>query len=473
MRATRIHTAALVAAVVVSAACGDDATTNGDGGSGSGSDGGGSGSDGGSSGACGAPAPFSVGKQPTRTITVSSSTMSGDHASIEAAAAAATPGTRILLLPGMHQSDQFVANLQGTEAEPIWISGMARPIIAGGAQALHLQRPAYVIVEGIEVANTTANGINIDDGGSFDNPLAAHHVVVDAVHIHDIGTAGGNNDCLKVSGINYLHVTHSEFRNCGGGGSGIDHVGVHHSVISRNRFFARMGNAVQSKGGSTDHDIAYNNVAITGSRAFNIGGSTDLNLFRPSLSTSAPNAEARRIRAYDNFVSDLDAMATPFAIVGCVDCVVAHNAVRGSYRWHLRILQETPTDSAPYTFEPARGGLVANNVFEFSSTTLATAVNVGGDTDPDSFVFRNNFWVATNGGNSTPSLPTVETGGVVGQMSNIPWTGNAQDPVGCIVFGFSTPPLFQAGYEVPIGEHGAGCIDTPASIGPMLPICGI
>ncbi|MFN0247796.1 MAG: right-handed parallel beta-helix repeat-containing protein [Kofleriaceae bacterium] len=468
MRAT-IHTAALVAAVVV-CACGDDANTAGDGG-GSGSDGGGSGSDGGSSGVCGPPPPFSTGKTPSRTITVSSSTMSGDHPSIEAAAAAATPGTRIQLLPGMHQTDQFVANLRGTEAEPIWITGMTGVVISGGGQALQLQRAAYVVLEAFEVANTTANGINIDDGGAFDDPLAAHHVVVDGVRIHDIGSAGGNNDCLKVSGIRDLYVLRSEFRNCGGGGSGIDHVGVHRSVISRNTFDARMGNAVQSKGGSTDHDIEYNSVRITGSRAFNVGGSTDLTLFRPSLSTSAPNAEARRIRVYDNIVWGLDAMATPFAIVGCVDCIVAHNGVRGSYRWHMRILQETPTDSAPYTFEPARDGLVANNVFEFSSVTLNTAVNVGGDTDPGSFVFRNNLWYATNGGSSTPSLPTPETGGVVGTSSEIPWRDDLREPTSCVTV--EPAPLLDMGHEIPIGEHGAGCVDSTPSIGPLLGRCAI
>lgn len=395
--------------------------------------------------------------------------MSGDHASIEAAAAAATPGTRIQLLPGMHQTDQFVANLRGTMAEPIWITGMPGAIISGGAQALQLQRPAFVVLETFEVANTTANGVNIDDGGDFDDTTAAQYVEVDRVVIHDVGTAGGNNDCLKVSGINHLFVFGSTFRNCGGGGSGIDHVGVHHSVIVKNRFDARMGNAVQSKGGSTDHDIVGNHARITGSRVFNIGGSTDLNLFRPSLSTSAPNAEARRIRVYDNIVWGLGNQATPFAIVGCVDCVVAHNAVRGSQRWHLRILQETATDSDPYTFEPARNGLVANNVFEFSAASLATAVNVGGDTDPASFVFRNNLWLATdNASQSAPTLPTPEMGGIVGQPSNITWQDDLTAPA---VLCPLTAPLLGAGHLVPLGQHASGCLDDPPSIGPFVPLC--
>ncbi len=467
MRAT-IHTAALVAAVVVSG-CGDDGQSPRDGGGSGSDDGDVTNTDGGIPGVCGPAQPFSSGKTPSRTITVSSATMTGDHASIEAAAAAATPGTRIQLLPGMHQTDQFVANLRGTATDPIWITAMPGAVISGGAQALQLQRPAYVVLEKLEVANTTANGINIDDGGDFDDTTAAQYIVVDDVTIHDVGTAGGNNDCLKVSGINHLYVALSTFRNCGGGGSGIDHVGVHHSVIIKNEFDARMENAVQSKGGSTDHDILGNEVRISGSRAFNIGGSTDLDLFRPSLSTSAPNAEARRIRVYDNIIWGLGAQATPFAFVGCVDCVVAHNAVRGAYRWHMRILQETPTDSAPYTFEPARMGLVANNVFEFSAATLATAVNVGGDTDAASFTFRNNLWYATdNAGQSAPTLPTPEMDGIVGMASNITWMDNFMAPAALCPL---VAPLLGAGYEIPIGQHDATCLDADPSIGPFVPMC--
>jgi hypothetical protein len=468
MQAT-IRAAALVAAVFVSG-CGDDGQRPDDGGTGADS-GSGSNTDGGQSGVCGPPSPFSQGKQPTRTITVSSSTMPGMHASIEAAAAVATPGTRIQLLPGTHESDQFVANLRGTEAEPIWISGMSGAVISGGAQALQLQRPAYVVLELFEVANTTANGINIDDGGDFDNTTAGHHVVLHNISIHDVGSAGGNNDCLKVSGINNLYVRYSMFQNCGGGGSGIDHVGVHGSLIESNVFDGRMGNAVQSKGGSTDHDLMFNHARITGTRVFNMGGSTDLTLFRPSLSTSAPNAEARRIRAYDNIVWGLTAQATPFALVGCVDCIVAHNVVRGAYRWHLRILQETATDSDPYTFEPARDGMIANNAFEFSAATLATAVNVGGDTEPSTFQFRNNAWLAMdNPSQSMPTgLPTPEMGGVVGESVELIW--NEDDLHSPAIYCNSSNPLAGMGFDLPIGYHGGSCPDSPSSIGPLVPAC--
>ncbi|MBL9013740.1 MAG: hypothetical protein JNL83_06170 [Myxococcales bacterium] len=383
---------------------------------------------------CDPPATFAAGLTPLRTLHVSPSGSAGGDgspaspfATIEQAAAAATPGTAILLAPGTHQADQFVAALRGTATAPIWIGGApgaAKPVISGGAQALQLARPAYVVVHDLEIASATANGLNIDDGGMFSDETAAHHVVVERVDIHDVGTTGGNNDCLKVSGVNQLAVLDSRFANCGGGGSGIDHVGCHGSTIARNVFSGRMENAVQSKGGARDHDLRANRVAITGSRAFNLGGSTDLNLFRPPLSTTAPNAEARRIRAFDNVITGLGPTATPFAFVGCIDCLAAHNYVRGQQRWHVRVLQETATQSG-FTFEPAANGRVINNTFVFSAASLATAVNVGAGTSAGTFTFRTNLWYAsdTPASSAPMNLPSAETGGVSGMPSgyvNIP-----------------------------------------------------
>lgn len=414
-------------------------------------------------GMCDAPSTFADGLTPARTITVGSG---GDYASIEAAAQAATPGTAIRLLPGTHMTDQFVANLRGTATAPIWIGGdpgTTKPLITGGAQALQLQRPAYVVIHDLEVANTTANGINIDDGGDFDDTTAAHHVFVTNVNIHDVGTAGGNNDCLKVSGINSLSVYDSVFSTCGGGGSGIDHVGCHDGVIARNVFDARMENAVQAKGGSTDIDIRQNRVRITGSRAFNLGGSTDLNLFRPSLSTSSTNAEARRIRAFNNIVGYLPANSAAFAFVGCIDCLVAHNATFGTPRWIIRILQETVTQGG-FTFEPAAGGRVINNSFGFAPGSLATAVNEGANTNAASFTFSHNLWVAT------PTLPVTEDGMVIGPASLAP-NGTPWDPyIHSPEIVCTGAPEWNAAAPLPQvdGTITGACRGTALVIGPIL-----
>lgn len=342
--------------------------------------------------------------------------MGSPFGTIEAAAAVATPGTFIQLAPGTHAADQYLDNVRGTETQPIWIGGAdgTSPTIDGGGEAIHLSRAAYVVLQNLTIRNQTANGINMDDGAQdLADETAAHHVLVRNVDIADVGGTG-NQDCLKVSGINDLYVYDSHFARCGGGasGSGIDHVGCHRTIIARNTFIAMSGNAVQAKGGSTDIDIRQNRVHDGGERAFNLGGSTGFEFFRPPLSTTTANAEARRIRAYNNVVTGTT--NAPFAFVGCVDCLVAHNLFYGDPRWLIRILQETTTSSG-YTFEPARAGRVINNTFAWHTTQFSTHVNVGANTDAPSFTFSNNAWYAAdNAGSSMPSLPVAETNGIVG-----------------------------------------------------------
>jgi len=106
--------------------------------------------------------------------------------------------------------------------------------------------------------------------------------------------------------------------------------------------------------------------------------------------------------------------------------LAAHNLARGQQRWHLRILQETPTQ-AGYTFEPSGNGRVFNNSFVFSAASLATAVNVGGNTAPSTFMFsNNNWWASDNASLSAPTLPTTETDGVSGTGTD--YAGVDDDP---------------------------------------------
>ncbi|MBE7451919.1 MAG: right-handed parallel beta-helix repeat-containing protein [Kofleriaceae bacterium] len=472
---------ALVLVLSLAFGCGGEPSPgDGDGGGGVG----GGGGDGGAidapdgTPACDAPASFADGLVPTRLLHVAAGAGGGGDgsvgrpfATIQQAAAAATPGTAIRLGPGEHTSGQYVAGLRGTATAPIWIGGepgQPRPVLRGAGQALHLVRPAYVVVHDLEVTGQTANGLNVDDGGDFADDTAAHHVVLRDLHVHDVGT-GGNNDCIKVSGVNDLHVLDSRIERCGAGGSGIDHVGCHRSVVARNTFAGAMSTAVQAKGGSTDVDVRQNRIAITGPRAVNLGGSTDLDLFRPPLSTSAPNAEARRIRVFANVITGLGDTATPFAFVGCIDCLAAHNLVRGRQRWNVRILQETASGGG-YTFEPAANGRVLANTFVFAAASLSTAVNVGGGTDAASFTFSHNLWYASDGGSSTPSLPVTETGGVVGQASG--YDHLPDDPQAPITAACVGAPEAGAGVHVPevTGTLAGACRAAPpaaVTIGPQ------
>lgn len=343
-------------------------------------------------------------------------TAGNPYATLERAAGDAVPGTAIVVHEGTYAGGDFLTDLRGTAQAPIWVGGAAgeaRPVIEGGAEALHLIRPAYVVLHDLEARNTTANGINIDDGGDYADPDAAHHVVVRDVFIHDIGT-GGNNDCLKLSGLRNHTVVDSEFARCGGGisGSGVDHVGCHDGLIANNRFTELSGSGVQTKGGSTNITIRGNWFEDAGERALNLGGSTGTAFFRPPLDPANPNAEARGLKVHANvFIGS----TSPLAFVGCTDCEALHNTLIDPGNWLVRILQESVTD-ATWTFDETANGTLANNQFVFRRADVGTEVNVGANTQADTFTWTNNgFWASDDPGNSQPNLPGTETGTVLGE----------------------------------------------------------
>ena len=367
---------------------------------------------------------FGRGLQPTSEIHVATwgndSTGNGSvvspYATISRAAQDAGPGSAIEVHQGTYSGGIYLSGLAGTVAAPIWIGGSPgedRPIIDGGGEGLHLTRAKYLVVHDLEVRNSANNGINSDDGGDYGDPLATHHVTFKNLWIHDIGS-DGNQDCLKLSGLDDYAVVLSEFSSCGGGssGSGVDHVGCHHGLLARNVFHDLSANAIQSKGGSEDIDIRWNRFTDSGARGLNLGGSTGFTYFRPPLSTAEPNAEARSLRVVANV---FEGSYASLAYVGCVGCVVANNTIIDPENWILRILQETVT-SPPYTFEACRDGVFVNNLVVFDRSALSTYLNIGPNTAPDTFTFASNLWYAwDNPAQSQPTLPVTETNGIYGQ----------------------------------------------------------
>jgi hypothetical protein len=428
----------------------------------------GSGGSAGGPGACGDFTTFADAATPAREIFLdASATGPGDgsasapYVELETALDALTPGTALRIRPGTYAGGAFASGLAGTAAAPIWIGGiegMPRPILSGGANAIQLSSASYVVLHDLEVTGQDANGLNIDDGSSYPDG-AANHLVFRRLFIHDIGS-GGNQDCLKLSGVDDFFVLDSEFHGCSAG-SAIDHVGCHRGVIARNEFVELGGNGVQSKGGSDDILITQNRFLEAGERAVNMGGSTGFEFFRPALSTSAENFEARNVRVLANLFRG---GVSPVAFVGCVDCIAANNTIIDPERWVARILQET-TSTAEYTFAPARGGEFSNNAVYFASALLSTAVNVGGNTDAASFEFSNNLWFSHDApGDSEPSsLPVAETGGIYGEDPTF------EDVAADDVSIDATSPLAGAG-RAPArieGDLDGECYANPPSIGAL------
>lgn len=387
---------------------------------------------------CGAIATFAEDKAPLREIFVSSAgkDTTGDgsrenpYTSLSRAWQIVQPGDAIRLLPGLYEEGFYLSDHSGTAAKPIRLGGLPgadRPVLAGENQALHLVRVRYLVVENLEIAGAAQNGINCDDGGDYANPDATRHLVFRNLYFHDIGS-GGNQDALKLSGVDDFFVLDCRFERTSAGGSGIDHVGCHGGLIARCTFEDMGSNAIQCKGGSKNIEIRQNYFQNAGQRAINIGGSTGFQFFRPPLSPTVPNAEARNIRVFANL---FQGGITPISYVGAVDSVVAHNTIVNPENWILRILQET-TSTETYTFLPSGENTFVNNLVSYRRNQISTHVNIGPNTNPDTFEFAGNFWFAVDDPDrSQPRLPAPEQNGISGQNPNFlsPETDNFDLPL--------------------------------------------
>src|SRR5512133_17858 len=108
-----------------------------------------------------------------------------DAPQLREALARLTPGTTVLLGPGVYQGGLYLSNVAGTAEAPVVIQGAAPnvpPVFKGdGGQAFHLADCSHIILRNLRVEGFSGNGINIDDGGSFETP--AHHITLEDVTI--------------------------------------------------------------------------------------------------------------------------------------------------------------------------------------------------------------------------------------------------------------------------------------------------
>ena len=323
-------------------------------------------------------------------------------ANLQAAAAAASPGDTILFHGATYEGGQYAANLKGSPSS--WITILAAPgesvIVSGGGTAWQLSDPAYIAIEGFVFEAQTLNGVNIDDGGDYSTP--AHHLTIRHCTFREIN-ATGNNDLLKLSGLDDFAISECTFADGSPGGSGIDMVGCHRGAIEQNGF-ARMGsNAIQAKGGTAELTIARNFFLHCGARTLNLGGSTGLAYFRP---IDAPY-EASNIMVWANVIVGSDA---PIAYVGAVNVDVINNTIVRPQVWVTRILQET-VDPGRF-LECGDNSFRQNLVFQ---GTIRTETNIGPDTRPETFLYADNYWHnADNPSWSGPSLPVPDPGMVLG-----------------------------------------------------------
>jgi hypothetical protein len=325
-----------------------------------------------------------------------------DTIELRAALAHIAPDATVLLSPGVYEGGMYLSNVSGTGEAPIVIQGAdpnAPPVFrGGGGQAFHLADCSHVVLRNIRVEGFAGNGINIDDGGSFETP--SHHITLEDIAILETGPKG-NHDALKMSGVDHFVVRNCRFEAWGG--SAIDMVGCHHGLVEDCTFIGREGfsqdNAVQLKGGTADVLVQCCLFRNAGQRAINLGGSTGLQFFRPGVQ----GYEAKDITIAGN---RFEGSLSPVAWVTADGGHVHHNTIVLPEKWVLRILQETEDPQ----FASCHGGIFEDNLV-FYDSRVQVFVNVGPRTAAGTFVFRRNAWCDVEG-MRRPSLPVSEQNGV-------------------------------------------------------------
>lgn len=313
---------------------------------------------------------------------------------------AAKPGARIVLAPGEYEGFH-VSDVRGLRGQPIVVVAKGA-VVKGG---VHLSDVAYLEIEGLVIEGAPGNGLNIDDGGTFETP--SHHVVLRDVTVRDCG-GRGNEDGIKLSGVDDFLLERCKVERWGRGGSAVDMVGCRRGVIDgctiRDSEADPAATGIQAKGGSRDVTIRRCRFDHAGTRAVNIGGSTGLPYFRPK----PEGFEARDITVEGcTFIGS----QAPIAFVGVDGATVRFNTFYRPRKWFFRVLQETREDG----FVPCRNGKFTDNLVAYRSGDVATPVNVGPGTSPETFEFARNYWFCIDDPErDPPRLPVAEkdpTGG--------------------------------------------------------------
>ncbi|MFN0007904.1 MAG: right-handed parallel beta-helix repeat-containing protein [Planctomycetota bacterium] len=325
-------------------------------------------------------------------------------AELRQALAAASPGTGILVAPGQYEGF-FAAGVHGAPGRPVVLRAATaddRPVFRG---EVHLSSVSHLEIAGLTIEGAPGNGLNVDDGGRFESP--SQHVVLRDLVVRDCG-GRGNDDGIKLSGVDDFRLERCTVERWGRNGSAVDMVGCHRGVIEgctfRDREEDPAANGVQMKGGTRDVAVRGCRFEHAGTRAVHLGGSTALQYFRP---------RPEGFEAGDLLVAGCTFVGSeaPVAFVGVDGATVRWNTFYRPRKWFARILQETREPG----FVACRGGVFSDNLVAYRASEVGVPVNVGTETAPETFRFVRNYWHCLDDPKrGPPEMPTKEGDAVSG-----------------------------------------------------------
>lgn len=304
------------------------------------------------------------------------------------------PGDTLLIENGVYSGGTYFIELQGTEEA--WINIIGEPgevLFRGNYSAFQLADAEYVRIYGVTAEQQTSNGANIDDQATFESP--SHHIILSNCVFRNIASSG-NNDLLKLSGLDTFLIESCTFSGGSPSGSGADMVGCHSGTFFKNHFEDLGSNAIQCKGGTSEILIERNTFINAGRRGINLGGSTGLDFFRPQDA----NYEARNLKVYSNIFIGCEA---PLAYVGSENCEVINNTIIKPDKWIFRILQEWVDTER---FIKCRNNSFVNNIVLVDGDISSyRSINIGANTLPETFDISNNIWYNIEDSDWRPILP--------------------------------------------------------------------
>lgn len=403
---------------------------------------------------CDAPPHWAASFTPTRTLHVDPLAVAGGtppdgsatnpFMTISAAAAAATPGTRILLAPRSYGT-VTLTDLHGSATAPIWIEG---PVTAPratftGTNAIHLVRPQYVVLQHLDFTSLSGDAINADDGGQSMFG-AAHHLAMVDIKSTSVNTT------FQLTGVTDVAIYDSTLVS---GSRGVQLVGVHRAVVARLAMTSLSYSSFQAAGGSRDIVLRQSRITTDGNRAVWIGGSSTENEFRPLLA-AADNYEARDVRIFNNFI---DGDVAAITCSSCTDALIANNRITGTLSYVVRVINEHMSALNGHAF-PMPGTLrVIGNAIEVTTNPYGTRME--SNTTCAACEYSHNLWLEIdNPIDSTPPLPVTETNSIYGVASGYDALGRLCAGGAAIGAGPTLPEV--------TGTFAGACRATPRSIGP-------
>lgn len=330
---------------------------------------------------------------------------------LTAALEAAAEGDEIVLEPGSYDGKLYRENLKQVTIRSADRDNQA--VINGGDYGLMLSDPNEVTLSDLIFEGQLDNGINIDDGGSYETP--ARDIRLIRITVRNMVNRG-NHDAIKMAGVENFLIDGARIENWGDDGSAIDFVGcrnglIQNSLLKHDRLTIG-GSGIRPKGGSKNITIRANRVELpAGSgRAIQAGGSTDAEFFR--FADGDSDYEAADITIEGNVVVGA---GSAFSWVNIDGGMVHHNLVHMPSPWALRILNENEGSAIVAT---KNGEFADNQVAYDTGGDFNSVVNIGDNTEPATFTFTRNRWLNSadpTPDGSRPKLPAAEEDGIYGE----------------------------------------------------------